>query len=153
MRYSIAVALGLCAGLLAGCADPNFAYPHLLVPGNTPAERNAYQQAESQKFDPYLDPSLTPNLINSNGGLRPLGYDQPREPYPVRPAPAPVIVTPAQPGTVTAPYPSSGACPTTAPGWFPAASPAPYPGATPNGGISPSYAPTPGPAPAPYELK
>ena len=35
MRYSIAIALGLCAGLCTGCFfnDPGFAYPHLLVPG------------------------------------------------------------------------------------------------------------------------
>jgi hypothetical protein len=150
MRYSIAVAWCLCAGLFAGCYnDPHFAFPHLLVPGNTPAEKTAYEQAEAQKFDPYPDP----NLSHSDGGMRPQGYEQPREPYPVRPLPAPIIVTPAPSGTVTAPYPSTGPCRTTAPGWFPAATPAPYPGATPTPGASPNFAPIPGPAPAPYELR
>ena len=138
----------LCIGLLAGCySDPHFGMPQLFVPGATPAQKTAYEQAESQRFDPYPDPSLS----HSDGGMRPLGYDQPREPYPLRPSPNPIIVTPAPSGTITAPYPGASGFPTTAPGSFPAASPAPYPGATPNYGTQ-NWTPVPGPAPAPYVL-
>jgi hypothetical protein len=166
MRNSIAIAGCLCAGLFAGCFfnDPGFVYPHLLNSGST-----AQQQAEAQWFDPYPDPTLS----HSDGGMRPLGYEEPRDvtpllryridsqatgslqpggSYPLQPPAAPIVITPAPTGTITAPYPSARPYPMTAPGSFPAASPAPYPGATPNSGVSPNFAPTPGPAPAPYVL-
>ncbi|HEX3997423.1 MAG TPA: hypothetical protein VHX65_02620 [Pirellulales bacterium] len=149
----------VCAGLFAGCySDPHFAYPHLFVPGATPQEKTAYEQNEALRFDPYPDPTLS----HVDPGERPIGYEQPREPYPIRPMPAPVIVTPAPgsagltpvpgPATVTAPYPSNAPYPALSPSPFPAASPAPYPGAMPTPGATPSLSPVPGPAPAPYVI-
>jgi hypothetical protein len=149
MRYSIAIFWGLCAGLLAGCyRDQNYTWHFLPLSGATPAERTANQQAEAQYSDPWPDP----NLSHIDPGMRPLGYEQPRDYGPARPSSAPIIVTAPPAGTITTPYPSMPAYPATAPGSFPAASPTPYPGATPNSGIAPYGAPIPGPAPAPYVL-
>lgn len=107
MRISTAIAqvawVGLCsaicAGIFAGCYDPTFAFPHLGVPGATPAQRTAYEQNEALRFDPYPDPTLS----HVDPGERPLGYEQPREPYPLRPLPKPIVVTPMPGADAVAP--------------------------------------------------